>query len=116
MHGNDWFSSTAERCTTQKVDLPANAGIKYGSDGVGTNLPGNVNLQSRVNSRNLWVLSNYAHPVGIFHILHGYSRIVVHKIVKFFGTHQKSSHHFTVIQFFVFPVNDTFFHQWQNSV
>ena len=80
---DDAFAVSGAVCPVNEVQLPADAGIHRGTDGVGGNLPRQINLKGGVDCHDIIVLRNDERIVRVADIFHQHQRIVIDEIIEF---------------------------------
>ena len=115
-HRDDRLATLAQRSPADEIHLTAHSGIELGTQRVGANLTGKVDLQSRVNRCHLGVLGNNELVVGITHIHHQHARVIIQEIIYLLASHHKGGHNLAPVYRLVLAVDDPFANQLKHAV
>src|SRR5205085_12679093 len=94
---NDRFSTFRQSCSANEVHLTTNTRVMICTDRIGTNLPGDIYLNSTVDGRHLWIHSDYRCIVDIVNIQHRNRRIVVDEVIQLAGSQQETGSYFSAM-------------------
>ena len=87
---DDRLAAFGARCAAQEVHLPADAAIELRADRVGANLPGQIDLQGRVDGHHVVVAGNQYGIVGVGRRMEFEDRVVVDEVEQILACPEQS--------------------------
>ena len=114
--GNDRFSAFAESGTADEIHLTTDTAVDIAPDGIGTDLPGEVNFDGAVDGGDFIVSANDGSVVDVSDIKHGNHGVVVNEIIEPAGSHRKGGNDFSGMFLFKLSVDDTALDKRQDGI
>ena len=92
---------------THEIHLPSHPAILEGANRLGTDLPGQIHLQSAIDGHKMVELANDLRVVGVGHRVHLDHGIIINKVHQAARPHEKAGDHLAAIAGLAGPGNDS---------
>ena len=115
-HGHDGDAAFAGGSAEHEVELPAGAAEHLGADGIGADLPGEVDLDGGVEGHHLGISGDDGRIVGVGHVIDVYGGVVIDKVVEATGALEEGGDMLADVDLLGTAVDDAAFDERQHAV
>ena len=114
--GDDGLSVFSHGGSTYEIHLSAETAVDVWPNGIGADLPGQINLDSGIHRNHLFVLRDDQGIICVIRRMQLKNRIVVHVVVQVFSAEDESSYDFARVQGLFGSCYESGFHSFLHAV